>query len=195
MIKSILVFVLGAVIALACTNCHRVKKSPVLDVESTIKTDLESVYAQYGEEHCKWYETTVTLKNFLDGDEKMEIVSVESVFQATIPADSTSYNTYVIMTYHDASGSESSKVSHDFWIEDFPLVGPFLSFQTAYDKLMMANCPKPHSRKCVLRKEVGPNNVNPQYIFGNSEFRVYVDAITGDVNTENPVYPKEAQPL
>ena len=58
---------------------------------------------------------------------------------------------------------------------------------------MEANCPKPHSKKCTLRKELGPNgaDVNAQYIFGNSEQQVYVDAVTGKVSLTNPVYPSE----
>jgi hypothetical protein len=54
---------------------------------------------------------------------------------------------------------------------------------------MAANAPKPHSRQVVLRKEVGPNSINPQYIFGNFQAQLYVDAVTGDVKTKNPAFP------
>lgn len=189
--KEILIFIVVVLVAaFAITSCHHEKKVP-FSVENVVKEDAKYVYEEYGEKNCKWYEVQVTLKNFLDGDEKMEIDYVETVFQAIEQKDSVNYDTYVIRTTHTPEGNVDRVVNHSFWIEDFELVALFLSFQTAYDKLIMANCPKPHSKKCTLRKEIGPKEANPQYIFGNSEFQVYVDAITGEVRLDNPVYPKE----
>lgn len=189
--KELLFFILGLVIIFVATSCCRHKKAEPFSVESVTTEDARYVYETYGENNSKWYETQITLKNYLDGDTPMEIEAVETVFQAVLPGDSTSYNTYVIRTTHQLNGDMDRVISHDFWIEDAELVGLFLSFQTAYNKLMEANCPKPHSRKCVLRKELGPNNTNAQYVFGNSEQQVYVDAVTGKVSLTNPVYPKE----
>ena len=58
----------------------------------------------------------------------------------------------------------------------------------ALERINQVNAPKPHSRYCVLRKEIAPNDINPQYIFGNSRAQLYVDAVTGTVCTENPAF-------
>jgi hypothetical protein len=186
-----LIFILAVFALVAVTSCYHHKKSDPFSVESVTKADAKYVNDTYGENNCKWYETQIGLKNYLDGDYPMEIEFVETVFQAVVPTDSTSYDTYVVRTAHQPDGSEERVISHDFWIEDAELVGLFLSFETAYNKLMEANCPKPHSRYCVLRKELGPISTNAQYIFGNSEQQVYVDAVTGNVSLHNPVYPNE----
>ena len=66
-----------------------------------------------------------------------------------------------------------------------------VSFKEAYNKIMATNYPKPHSRHVVLRKEIGPQDANPQYIFGNSQAQIYVDAVTGDVTDKNPAFPAD----
>lgn len=54
---------------------------------------------------------------------------------------------------------------------------------------MASNFPKPHSRNCVLRREIGPiPDVNPQYIFGNTKSQLYVDAVTGSVTNHTPAF-------
>ena len=63
-----------------------------------------------------------------------------------------------------------------------------ITFAEALEKLNQVNFPKPHSRYCVLRKEVGPKDANVQYIFGNSKAQLYVDAVTGEVTDLNPVF-------
>ena len=186
-----LIFILAVFALVAVTSCYHHKKSEPFSVENVTKADEKYMSNEYKNSTIKWYETQITLKNYLDGDAPMEIESVETVFQAVVPIDSTSYDTYVVRTAHQPDGTEERVTSHDFWIEDAELVGLFLSFETAYNKLMEANCPKPHSRYCVLRKELGPINTNAQYIFGNSEQQVYVDAVTGKVSLHNPVYPSE----
>ena len=94
------------------------------------------------------------------------------------------------MTVHTLDTS-TIEVKEGFWVEDYPLNNEAvcISFEEAFTKLMEANCPKPHSRHCVLRKEIGPVDANPQYIFGNSRAQIYVDATTGEVSTINPVFP------
>lgn len=188
-----LIFILAVFAVVAVTSCYHHKKSEPFSVESVTKADEKYMSNEYKNSTIKWYETQITLKNYLDEDAPMEIESVETVFQAVVPISDTSCDTYVVRTAHQPDGSEERVTSHDFWIEDAELVGPFLSFETAYNKLTEANCPKPHSKKCRLRKELGPNgaDTNAQYVFGNSEQQVYVDAVTGKVSLTNPVYPNK----
>ena len=53
---------------------------------------------------------------------------------------------------------------------------------------MEVNLPKPHSKHVVLRKQIGPKACNPQWIFGNITSQIYVDAVTGEVNSKNPAF-------
>lgn len=190
---KILTFILIVFIAVVIASCCCHRKAEPFSVESVTRADEKYMSDEYKNSTIKWYETQITLKNYLDEDYPMEIESVETVFQAVVPISDTSCDTYVVRTAHQPDGSEERVTSHDFWIEDAELVGLFLSFETAYNKLMEANCPKPHSKKCTLRKELGPNgtDTNAQYVFGNREIQVYVDAVTGKVSLHNPVYPKE----
>ena len=108
--------------------------------------------------------------------------------------------TGIEQTWSEWLGSAESKLSaaktwlgyKTFLAFDPPENG---SVMQAYEKMMNANCPKPHSRHCVLRREVGPiADINPQYIFGNDQMQVYVDAMTGEVRTNNPVFPEDFKP-
>ena len=93
------------------------------------------------------------------------------------------------MSNHDSEGNKID-VKDGFWIEDCVLNNEVIkvSYQEAFEKMMATNMPKPHSRHCVLRKEVGPKDANPQYIFGNTRAQIYVDATTGKVSDKNPVF-------
>lgn len=63
-----------------------------------------------------------------------------------------------------------------------------ITFNEAFQRVMESNYPKPHSKNCVLRKEVGSTDYHPQYIFGNPHAQLYVDAVTGEVTDKNPIY-------
>lgn len=182
----------------SCSSCESKKKgeekkeSPIkvvgkLNVENAISTDREYMYLHYRSDY-RWFETSILLKDFIDADSEMEIESLSNVFQVIEPK-SGGYDTHVIFSSH-TSETVSIDENLGFWIEDFPLNEQAIkiSFEEAYSRMMEANLPKPHSRHCVLRKEVGPKVANPQYIFGNVRAQVYVDAVTGDVSDKNPVF-------
>ena len=40
-----------------------------------------------------------------------------------------------------------------------------------------------------LGNPIGPVTINAQYIFGNLESQIWVDAVTGDVKNSNPAFP------
>lgn len=173
-------------------SCERKKhQSTGLIVEDAIAIDTVFMNETY--DNYRWFETCVTLENFLDEDSVGNYVKdITNIFQTAL-ADGTSFDVNVVFRKHTQDYS-TYDVKHGFWIEDMPLVKDDikLTFQEAYDKVMATNCPKPHSRNCVLRKELGPKNANPQYIFGNSKAQLYVDAVTGKVTDKNPVFPEEA---
>ena len=172
----------------ACSSCssNTVSGEPAT-VENLVSLDRQDMFLNYGENY-KWYETSVVLKNYLDEENDGEISGVSNIFQVLTDGDKGT-DVHVVMFTH-VGETKDVQVVHSFWVEDFPLNDEeiVLTFTEAYDRLMQANVVKPHSRQVVLRKEIGPKAANPQWIFGNTQSHVYVDAVTGDVRTENPVF-------
>ena len=185
----ILLFVMVLTIILA--SCER-KKQPVVEpvadtlvVENFISTDKEFVFLNYGEKYV-WYETNVTLKNFLDEENNAEIEEVSNVFQLA------EGDPEVVVTTHNAL-IDKIEIFHSFWIEDFDMSNDSIvvTFKEAFDTAMAVNLPKPHSKHVVLRKPIGPLPCNPQWVFGNVESQIWVDAVTCEVAESNPAFPVE----
>ena len=170
-------------------NFNDETKVESLVVENTVSTDREFMFLNYGGDY-RWFETCILMKDFMDEETDGSVEAVTSIFQVVTEIDSSCYDTHVIMTVHTLDTS-TIEVKEGFWVEDYPLNNEAIciSFEEAFIKLMESNYPKPHSRHCVLRKEVGPVFTNPQYIFGNSRAQIYVDATTGEVSDINPVFP------
>lgn len=184
-------------LAVAMVGCKKkqnvVKTDAPLVVENVISADREGMYLQKSVDYT-WFETGITLKNFFDSEEtSSEVEKVTNVFQVVEKTSETPSDVMVWIFEHTADGTtETGKFG--FWIEDFPLNSEEikLTFEDAYNRLMEANCPKPHSRQCTLRDPIGPIDVNPQYIFGNISGPIYfVDAVTGAVLNYNPAFPSE----
>lgn len=155
-------------------------------VENVISTDRETMFLYYDDDY-RWYETCILMKDFMDTDPTDSVIMVNSIFQV-VTERGRGYDTHVVRISHQLDTSYV-EVVEGFWIEDFPMNNEeiVITFAEAWRLAMEANCPKPHSQHCVLRKEVGPNAANPQYIFGNSKCQIYVDATTGEVSAVNPV--------
>ena len=116
------------------------------------------------------------------------VIMVNNIFQV-VEGDETCFDVHVIKIAHTPDTSYV-EVVEGFWIEDYPLneEAIVVNFNEAWTNAMESNCPKPHSQHCVLRKEVGPKDANPQYIFGNSRCQIYVDATTGEVLADDPSF-------
>ena len=198
--------VCACIMMLTCTACDLFKKNndakQSLNVTELVKADKDQMNKQVKVEY-KWFETQVVMKDYLDTDTcDGKVVEVTNVFECAIPdttsIDSThvSYDVKVYLFNHTLTGDNMVEVS-DLWLGDNPIEDVKLSFEDAYKAVMAANYPKPHTRKCTLRKEVGPKAANPQYIFGNRTAQLYVDAVDGTVRDTNPVYEgsKAQRPL
>lgn len=161
-----------------------------LVVENLVSMDRQDMFNNYANDY-RWFETCIVLKDFLDEECDGTVEGVSNIFQAVIEKDNGA-DVFVVMYTHTADTSAVQKVN-SFWVEDLPMENEAikLTFKEAFDKVMQANAPKPHSQHVVLRKELGPINCNPQYIFGNNKAQLYVDAVTGEVRTTNPVFPEE----
>ncbi len=199
--SNLLTFIIGAAVVLlvwgivAATNYSKEgKDKDVIPVtteftfENVVSADKEFMSLNYGKGYV-WYESTIVLANFLDEENDGEIQSVTDVFEVVTAQEDGGYDTDVVFTTHTKDAS-SVEARHGFWFGDFVLFeGEIqLTFQEAFQRFNESNYPKPHSQYCVLRKEVGPNVSNPQYIFGNSTYCIYVDAVTGDVSDVSPAY-------
>jgi len=199
-----IIFVIAAIATLAltaCSGCGSKKaesevndsakvatKAGKLDVDHVIALDRQSMFAKVGSGDYRWYEAQITFKNYLDEEGSDEIEKIVDVFQV-IDQHGASADVTVWFFTHTTEGTEITSDS-GFWLEDMPLNDEAIKigFTKAYERVMATNYPKPHSRHCVLRKEVGPKEANPQYIFGNIKAQLYVDAVTGDVTDKSPSF-------
>lgn len=181
----------------SCNSCTNRSTEPVfadvetvdsLYVEHTVAVDRQAMFAKGVDNDYRWFETNIHLVNFLD-DEYAGINEVVNVFQIVESRDSSSFDTIVYKFQHTAEGTVEG-FTHGFWVEDYPLNDEQIkvTFVQALEKVNAVNLPKPHSRYAVLRKQVGPVDANPQWIFGNVRAQLYVDAVTGEVSEENPAF-------
>ena len=194
--KKFLVFLMGIMFMIgvsACTCTQQKKTSEPeaaeLVVENVISLDRQAMFVAHGGDY-RWYETGVQLKNWLDEENDGAIDLVVNVFQVIEKYDSTSFDTFVYKYQHFSDGSVNEEGIHGFWVEDYPLENEAIkvTFKEAYEKVQEVNLPKPHTRQVVLRKQVGPVEANPQWIFGNLHSQIYVDAVTGAVSKDNPAF-------
>ena len=160
----------------SCNSCTNRSTEPVLAdvetvdsmyVEHTVAVDRQAMFAKGVDNDYRWYETNIRLVNFLD-EEYEGIDEVVNVFQTVENRDAHSFDTVVYKFQHTAEGTVEG-FTHGFWIEDYPLNDEQITvtFVQALEKVNEVNLPKPHSRYAVLRKQVGPVDANPQWIFGN----------------------------
>ena len=189
LISSIMLMI--GVSACTCTQQKKDVEPAVAElvVENVISMDRQAMTLAHGGDY-RWYETGVQLKNFLDEENDGSIDMIVNVFQVIEQYDSTSFDTFVYKYQHFSDGSFNEEGIHGFWVEDYPLENEAIkvTFKEAFEKVQEVNLPKPHTRQVVLRKEIGPKEANPQWIFGNLRSQIYVDAITGDVRSTSPSF-------
>ena len=194
--KKVIYFLtaLAVVAGLASCKCTREQEPVVLNPEATISVDREKMAE--ADSTYKWFETRAEYDNFFDADTTLTLTKVESLFQVAVE-DSLGIKTFVYDFVHELGVEDADpEIIEAFVLDDMPLntVEVALTFDEALERMMEANLPKPHSTKAVLRRELGPKaGVNAQYIFGNTEAQVFVDAVTGDVTDKNPVFEAEAE--
>ena len=191
--KKILFVLIGGLIIASCSCSNKnPKKQEVakIVVENTISTDRETMSLR--DSNYKWFETGILFEKYLDEENDGAISEVVNVFQ-TIEGDSISFDTEVFKFQHFSNGTFASDSVKGFWIEDYPLNEEEIkvTFDSAYALINQVNLPKPHSRYCTLRKPIGPKDCNAQWIFGNMNSQLWVDAKTGEIRESNPAFPDE----
>jgi hypothetical protein len=190
--KKILFFMLSLILFCSCNDCKNEKNDVVPDtmvVENIISTDKQAMYLI--NENYRWYETMILLNNYLDEENDGSIAEVVNVFQAIKDYNEKSFDTKVYKFQHFADGTYAVDSVDGFWIEDFPLVDTvkIIPYKEAYQLVNQVNFPKPHSRHVCLRNPIGPKECNPQWVFGNIESQIWIDAVTGEAKNSNPAFP------
>lgn len=190
--KILLMLMVGLIVA----GCSCSRKNPKeqeiakIVVENTISTDREAMALK--NLNYKWFETGILFEKYLDEENDGTISEVVNVFQ-TVEGDSISFDTEVFKFQHFSDGTFASDSVKGFWIEDYPLNEEEIkvTFDSAFVLINQVNLPKPHSKYCTLRKPIGPKACNAQWIFGNIQSQIWVDAKTGEIRESNPAFPDE----
>jgi hypothetical protein len=169
-----------------------------LDVNYINVSDIDWMGMHYADKDWKWLECCIDMNDFIDESEgECEVVAVANIFSFVEVVDTVTgaFRPIVILCAHVADTSVI-EYREGLWVGDNPMneYNPMeVDFAHAWNYMMMANCVKPHSKHCVLRKEVGPvGGLDPIYIFGNETAQVYVMSNTGNVTTINPAFPQDA---
>ena len=187
---------------MSCTGCSSSKEdiklqdsvvaTAVLDVEHSIALDRQTMYVNY-KDNYRWYETEILLPEFMDSDSATsDPVMIVNVLQSIVE-EGNGADVWVHKFQHFKDGTVVHDSIQGFWIENYALNDEVikLKYTEAWDRMMQTNFPKPHSRYVTLRNPIGPVAINTQWIFGNINEQLWVDAVTGDVNNSNPAFPKE----
>lgn len=190
----------------SCNSCSNTNKQlneteeltyPVtgLDVNYINGSDISWMGMHYADKDWRWLECCIDMEDFIDEADTCNVVAVANIFEYIDIVDTVtgSWRPIVILRAHVADTMVMEE-KIGLWVGDDPMneYNPMnIDFSQAWNQMMMANCVKPHSRHCVLRKEVGPiGGIDPIYIFGNSDAQVYVMSNTGEVTTTNPLFPQ-----
>lgn len=176
----------------SCNSCKNekeitaVKPTSVENIIAMDKTSMNLISKDY-----RWYETMILLDNYLDEDSVAKVSEIVNVFQAIKNYNEKSFDTKVYKFQHFADGTCLKDSIDGFWIEDFPLVDSvkMITYEEAFNIMQQVNYPKPHSRHVCLRNPIGPKGCNPQWVFGNIESQIWIDAVTGEAKNSNPAFP------
>ena len=185
--KLLLTFIVGITLT-ACTT----SKSyivPTLSPEDCIEEDCKYMKETYGDDY-RWYEASAILCDYLDAENTDgTIAELTNIFM--IRADKDSYDTNIIMFIHTTEGTVTQIIpSH--WVEEDVFIIPErvrITFNRAWKTALKAT-PILHTKHVVLRKQLGPNDTAPQYIFGNNHGLVFIDAFSCQLNYESPAFER-----
>jgi hypothetical protein len=191
------ILLLIALVFVGCGKKERVFSSnpELVGIEEIIKTDDGHMKDSFDHDY-RYYESFVTYDKFFDSGEDNKIIEMCSVFQVLEnEKESGSMDTRIIMFAHRPGSTFIDRKARIF-VENYNLCldSIKITYIQAYEKMMCSKLKKPRSKFCSLRRQYGEVKANPQYVFGNASEQIYVDAITGEVKNENPVFPGKKGP-
>lgn len=165
-------------------SCERCAKR-TLTIEEITKIDKEIMASE--RDSFVWYETIVHLDSYLDEANNNSYDSVVNIFKAIKNGQP------MIHRFFHLKGNVNYRDSiPGFWVEDCPLIDSLLKvpYDSAYMYMTRVNLPKPHSKNAILRCPLGPKDCNPQWVFGNIDSQIWVDATDGTVRESDPSFPE-----
>ena len=164
----------------------------VINVENVISLDRQSMYMKSGGDY-RWFETEILLPEFMDTENATsDPVMVVNIFQKVIERGN-GFDTYVYKFQHFNDGTVLTDSVQGFWIENVPMEDKeiVVKYVDAWEKMYQVNYPIPHSKHVTLRNPIGPVSINTQWIFGNINEQIWIDAVTGEAAGSNPAFPEE----
>lgn len=196
--KNSIYFLLIALMLIGCGKKERIFSSnpELVGIEEIIKEDNAQMKKGFDGDEFKYYESYAIFDKFFDSDSLNWISEMCAVFQVLEnEKESGSMDTRVIIFAH-RPGSTFIDRKAGIFVENYNLCldSIKITFIQAYEKMMCSKLKKPRSKFCSLRRQYGEVKANPQYVFGNASEQIYVDAITGEVTNENPVFPGKKGP-
>lgn len=167
----------------------------LVGIEEIIFEDNEQMEKGFGKDY-RYYESYVIFDKFFDSDSANWITELCSVFLVLDnDKESGSYDTRVIIFAHRPGSTFIDKKAGIF-VENHNLKIDSINvtFIQAYEKMRYSGLKRPRSKFCSLRRQDGIVKANPQYVFGNANEQIYVDAVTGEISITNPVFPGKKGP-
>ena len=182
---------------ISCTGCGKekdvvMKDSVVtaIDVDHAIAVDRQTMYVNY-KDNYRWYETEILLPEFMDSDSATSNPEMVVNILQSIVEEGNGADVWVHKFQHFKDGTVLHDSIQGFWIENYALNDEVikLNYTKAWNRMMAVNFPKPHSKYVTLRNPIGPKAINTQWIFGNINEQIWIDAVTGDAKNSNPAFP------
>lgn len=185
-----LVVGLVAMFTSACINLDpdADKTVRILNFEDINYSDLQYMKENYKTEY-RWYQSSVLLKDYLDTEGNTgEIAELTNIFMI-INDPGNSFDTNIIMFRHTLEG-DNITIIPSLWIEEDVNIKEGLVDVKFKDAVKKALTSKPvlHTKRVVLRKHLGPRDINPQYTFGNNHGLIFIDAAYGTLAHEQPAF-------
>lgn len=188
MIKKLLYFVLLCMAIVSCTRNVKNDSEPIdhLDVSAIINSDIDYMSQHYDSYY--WIETCILLDHAANSGKCDGVaVMMTNVFQVQ---QGNGGDDILLVTYTHTLDSSYIEKKKCLWFDgmSLSLSDIPITFEEAFDHMMQSGRTLPHSRQVLLRKDPGMIHNDAQYVFGNSLYRLYVNAISGYVSDFNPSF-------
>ena len=167
-----------------CIHCDDTT-SKIISFDDCMRRDNNWMEQRYGNDY-RWYECGITMKSYLDEDKDGAIYDLTNVFMVRSDPGK-SYDTNIILLHHGRHGDGVYHLESQWVQEDVSMKQDQINV-IFKESLVKAKSVKPllHTKHVVLRKQLGPNDSNPQYIYGNNHGFLFIDATTGTVSHDSP---------
>lgn len=189
LISVLATVIASALIACAAVGCVHYEDTPkkIVSFDDCMRQDNDWMSHRYGNDY-RWYGCGMLLKDYLDEDCDGTLVDLTNVFMVRSDPGK-SYDTNIIMLHHDSRGMGVYELKSR-WVEEDVFIKKELVNVTLKESLIKAKSVKPvlHTKHVVLRKQLGPNDTNPQFIYGNNHGLVFIDARTCQAATDSPAF-------